>query len=72
MYASMGLGDSQFILVSIVVIFLAAVIVLVTLKRVPRSSRIQQDNTKFVCKKCGTELTTVDSFCTNCGAQMQV
>ena len=72
MYASMGLGDSQFILVSIVVIFLAAVIVLVTLKRVPRSSRIQQDNTKFVCKKCGAELAGGDSFCTNCGAQMQV
>ncbi|HKM76122.1 MAG TPA: zinc ribbon domain-containing protein [Candidatus Bathyarchaeia archaeon] len=71
MYASMGLGDSQFLLLSIVVIILAAAVILVAMKRLPKSPQTQQTQTKFICEKCGTELTSGDSFCTKCGAQMR-
>jgi len=69
MYASMGLGDSQFILLAIVVIILAAAVVLVAMKRLPKSSQNEQTQTKFMCEKCGAELTASDGFCSKCGAE---
>jgi len=71
MYASMGLGDSQFLLLSVAVIILAAAVILLAMKRLPRSPQNQQTQTKFICEKCGAELTTGDSFCTKCGTQMR-
>ena len=71
MYASMGLGASQFLLLSVTVIILAAAVILVALKRLPRSPQNQQTQTKFICEKCGAELTAGDSFCTKCGTQMR-
>ena len=71
MYASMGLGDSQFLILSIAVIILAAAAILVAMKRLSRSPQNQHTQTKFVCEKCGAELTAVDSFCTKCGTQVR-
>ena len=71
MYASMGLGDSQFLLLSIAVVILAAAVILVAMKRLPSSPRNQQSQTKFMCEKCGAELTAGDGFCTKCGSQVR-
>jgi len=71
MYASMGLGDSQFILLSVVVIILAAAVILVAMKRLPKSPQNEQTQTKFICEKCGAELTASDSFCSKCGAEIR-
>jgi hypothetical protein len=69
MYASVGLGDSQFLLLSIALVILAAAAILVATKRLTRSPQNQQTQTKFMCEKCGAELTASDSFCTECGTQ---
>jgi hypothetical protein len=71
MYASMGLGDSQFLLLSIALIILAAAVILVAMKRLPRPPHGQQTQTKYTCEKCGTELTPNDSFCTKCGTEVR-
>jgi len=66
-YASIGLGISQFLVLCIVVIVAALVMVM---KRVPHSHEELQTETKLLCKKCGGEVGPSDGFCTKCGEQM--
>lgn len=69
MYASMGLGDSQFLLLSIALVILAAAAIFVVMKRLTKSPQSQQTQTKLMCEKCGAELSAGDTFCSKCGTQ---
>lgn len=69
MYAALGLNDSQFIILSVLTLLLAAILVmLLTTKQVRRSGK---SNLAYTCVKCDGELIPKDNFCPNCGAPAQ-